>query len=40
MLYAFSYNRVGMACAIAVILTVIIFAVALVITRIGDRGEH
>ena len=39
-LYAFSYNRVGMACAIAVILTVIIFAVALVITRIGDRGEH
>ena len=39
-LYAFSYSRVGMACAVAVVLTAIIFAVALVITRIGDRGEH
>ena len=39
-LYAFSYSRVGMACAVAVVLTAIIFAVALLITRIGDRGEH
>jgi len=39
-LNAFSYGRVGMACAVAVVLTLIIFAVALVITRIGDRGEH
>ena len=39
-LNAFSYGRVGMACAVAVVLTAIIFAVALVITRIGDRGEH
>ncbi|MEI6626374.1 MAG: sugar ABC transporter permease [Thermoleophilia bacterium] len=39
-LNAFSYGRVGMACAIAVVLTIIIFAVALLITRIGDRGEN
>ena len=39
-LYAFSYSRVGMACAVAVVLTAVIFAVALLITRIGDRGEH
>ena len=39
-LNAFSYGRVGMACAVAVVLTVIIFIVALLITRIGDRGEH
>ena len=39
-LNAFSYGRVGMACAIAVVLTIIIFAVAILITRIGDRGEN
>lgn len=39
-LNAFSYGKVGLACAIAVVLTVIIFAVAFLITRIGDRGRE
>ncbi len=39
-LNAFTYGKVGMASAIAVVLTIIIFAVAILITRIGDRSEH
>jgi raffinose/stachyose/melibiose transport system permease protein len=36
---AFLFNRVGYACAIAVILATAIFALAFVILRVSDRGE-
>ena len=34
---AFELGRVGLACAIGVCLTVVIFAISVVITRVGDR---
>jgi len=37
-LNAFQYNEVGVAAAVAVLLTAIIFAMAFVITRVGERG--
>src|SRR5262249_49555083 len=37
-LNAFQYNQVGVAAAVAVLLTAIIFAIAFVITRLGERG--
>jgi raffinose/stachyose/melibiose transport system permease protein len=35
---AFELGQVGLACTIGVCLTVIIFAISFVITRVGDRG--
>jgi len=35
---AFELGRVGLACAIGVCLTVVIFAISVVITRVGDRA--
>jgi raffinose/stachyose/melibiose transport system permease protein len=37
-LNAFQYGQVGVAAAVAVLLTIVIFMVAFVITRIGDMG--
>lgn len=36
---AFELGQVGLACAVGVILTVLIFLISFVITWIGDRGE-
>ena len=39
-LNAFSYGKVGAACAVAVVLTIIIFAIAWAIGRVADRGAE
>ncbi|MFW5468880.1 carbohydrate ABC transporter permease [Knoellia sp. CPCC 206435] len=37
---AFELGQVGLACTIGVCLTVVIFAISFVITRVGDRAER
>ncbi|MDE9366844.1 sugar ABC transporter permease [Luteipulveratus sp. YIM 133132] len=36
---AFELGRVGLACAIGVVLTVVIFLISFLVTRVGDRSE-
>src|SRR6185503_14342579 len=36
---AFRYNKVGYSCAIAVMLAIVIFAVAIIINRLAERGQ-
>ena len=37
---AFQYNKVGYSCAIAVMLAIVIFAVAIVINLLAERGSE